>query len=108
MEIPALARRVVDSGRFDGVICIGVVIRGATPHFDLVVNQAVGGIAQLAASGGTAIANGVLACETIEQAMERAGTKAGNRGSDAAMTVIEMADLYASMDAGETSRNKKG
>jgi 6,7-dimethyl-8-ribityllumazine synthase len=108
MEIPGLARRVVDSGRFDGVICIGVVIRGATPHFDLVVNQAVAGIAQLAASGGPAIANGVLACENIEQALERAGTKAGNRGSDAAMAVIEMADLYASIDAGNTRKDKKG
>lgn len=102
LEIPGLARRVVDSGRFDGVICIGVVIRGATPHFDLVVNQAVAGIAQIAASARAAVANGVLACETIEQALERAGTKAGNRGADAAMVAIEMADLYAAIDTGNS------
>jgi 6,7-dimethyl-8-ribityllumazine synthase len=97
MEIPGLARRVVDTGRFDGVICLGVVIRGATPHFDLVVGQAVSGISRLAESGQVAIACGVLACETIEQALERAGTKAGNRGADAALVAIEMVDLYASM-----------
>jgi len=108
MEIPGLARRVADSGRFDGVICIGVVIRGATPHFDLVVNQAVAGIARIAAGGGPAIANGVLACETIEQALERAGTKAGNRGADAAMVAIEMADLYASIGTGSGPKDKKG
>ena len=103
LELPGLARRVVDSGRFDGVICIGVVIRGATPHFDLVVNQAVAGIAQIAATSRVAVANGVLACETIEQAVERAGTKAGNRGADAAMVAIEMADLYAAIDNGSSS-----
>lgn len=103
LELPGLARRVVDSGRFDGVICIGVVIRGATPHFDLVVNQAVAGIAQIAATARVAVANGVLACETIEQAVERAGTKAGNRGADAAMVAIEIADLYAAIDAGSST-----
>ncbi|HEY4187949.1 MAG TPA: 6,7-dimethyl-8-ribityllumazine synthase [Polyangia bacterium] len=97
LEIPGLLQRVVDSGRFDGIICLGVVIRGATPHFDLVVGQAVGGIMRLASLGQVAIACGVLACETIEQAIERAGTKAGNRGADAALVAIEMADLYASM-----------
>ena len=97
MELPGLARRVVDLGRFDGVICLGVVIRGATPHFDLVVGQAVAGITQIAAAGQIAVACGILACETIEQAMERAGTKAGNRGYDAAMVAIEMADLYATL-----------
>lgn len=99
LEIPALLRRVVDTGRFDAVICIGVVIRGATPHFDLVVNQAVAGIAQIAVAAPVAVTCGVLACDTIEQAVERAGTKAGNRGADAAMAAIEMADLYATMKA---------
>ena len=108
MEIPGLARRVVDSGRFDGVICIGVVIRGATPHFDLVVNQAVAGIAQIAAGARAAVANGVLACETIEQAIERAGTKAGNRGTDAAMAAIEMADLYATIEGGHLEASGGG
>ena len=104
LEIPGLTRRVVDTGRFDGVICIGVVIRGATPHFDLVVNQAVSGIAQIAASAEVAVACGVLACDTLEQAIERAGTKAGNRGCDAALAAIEMADLYATIKAGGGSR----
>jgi len=98
LEIPGLLKRVIATGRFDGVICLGVVIRGATPHFDLVVGQAVSGITRLAAEGEVAIACGILACETIEQALERAGTKAGNRGADAAMVAIEMADLYARMN----------
>jgi 6,7-dimethyl-8-ribityllumazine synthase len=96
LELPGLARRVLDTKRFDALIAIGVVIRGATPHFDLVVGEAVSGIARLGAEGKVAVACGVLACETIEQAIERAGTKAGNRGFDAAMVAIEMADLYAS------------
>jgi len=108
LEIPGLLQRVVDSGRFDGVICLGVVIRGATPHFDLVVNQAVGGIMRLAGEGKVPIACGVLACETIEQAIERAGTKAGNRGADAALVAIEMADLYASMESGNAVKAAPG
>jgi 6,7-dimethyl-8-ribityllumazine synthase len=98
MELPGVARRVVALGRFSGVICLGVVIRGATPHFDLVVGEAARGIGELAVSAAPAVAFGVLACDTIEQAVERAGTKAGNRGYDAAMVAIEMADLYAALD----------
>ncbi len=99
-EMPGLLRRVADSGRFDGVVLVGVVIRGGTPHFDLVVGEATGGIARVAAEGKVAIGNGLLACETIEQAIERAGSKAGNRGFDAAMVAIEMANLYAALPAG--------
>jgi 6,7-dimethyl-8-ribityllumazine synthase len=95
MELPGLARRVAGTARFDGLVCLGAVIRGATPHFDLVVNEAARGIGALAAEGRIAVAFGVLACDTIEQAVERAGTKAGNRGYDAAMVAVEMADLYA-------------
>jgi 6,7-dimethyl-8-ribityllumazine synthase len=94
-EIPGLLRRVVDTGRFHGVICVGIVIRGATPHFDLVVGEATSGISRIAAEGQVAIGNAVLACESIEQAVERAGSKAGNRGFDAAMVAIEMANLFA-------------
>ncbi len=97
MEIPGLARRVADGGDFDGIVCLGAVIRGATPHFDLVVNEAARGVGTLTAEGKIAVAFGVLACDTIEQALERAGTKAGNRGFDAAMVAVEMADLYARM-----------
>jgi 6,7-dimethyl-8-ribityllumazine synthase len=96
-EIPGLARRVVDSGRFDALVCLGAVIRGATPHFDLVVNQATAGIAAIAVEGQIAVGLGVLACDTIEQAVERAGSKAGNRGYDAAMVAVEMCTLYASL-----------
>jgi 6,7-dimethyl-8-ribityllumazine synthase len=99
MEIPGLARKVADTGKFDGIICLGAVIRGATPHFELVVREAAGGVAALTAEGKIAIAFGVLACENIEQAVERAGAKAGNRGADAAMVAVEMADLYAKMAA---------
>lgn len=99
-EIPGLLRRVVDTGRFDGVVCLGAVIRGATPHFDLVVNQAAAGVAALAAEGKVAVGFGVLACDSIEQAIERAGSKAGNRGYDAALVALEMADLYASVAPG--------
>jgi 6,7-dimethyl-8-ribityllumazine synthase len=109
MELPGLARRVAGSGRFDGVICLGAVIRGATPHFDLVVGEAARGIGALAAEGRVAVAFGVLACDTIEQAVERAGTKAGNRGFDAAMVAIEMADLYAQLGKiNETSESEAG
>jgi len=99
MEIPGLARRVADSGDFDGVICLGAVIRGATPHFDVVVRESASGVGALAAEGKLAVAFGVLACDNIEQAVERAGAKAGNRGADAAMVAVEMADLYARMAA---------
>jgi 6,7-dimethyl-8-ribityllumazine synthase len=96
-EIPALARRALGSGRFDGLVCLGAVIRGATPHFDLVVNHAAAGIAAIAAEAKVAVGMGVLACDTIEQALERAGSKAGNRGHDAALVAIEMASLYAAL-----------
>jgi 6,7-dimethyl-8-ribityllumazine synthase len=99
LEIPGLARKVADTGKFDGIICLGAVIRGATPHFDLVVREAAAGVGALAAEGKIAVAFGVLACDTIEQAVERAGAKAGNRGYDAGMVAVEMADLYARMEA---------
>jgi 6,7-dimethyl-8-ribityllumazine synthase len=75
------------------------VIRGATPHFEVVVRESAAGVGALAAEGKIAVAFGVLACENIEQAVERAGAKAGNRGYDAAMVAVEMADLYARMEA---------
>ena len=93
-ELPGLARRVADSKNFDAIVCLGVVIRGATPHFDVVVNQTTRGIAQISAEAKLAVGFGVLTCDTIEQAIERAGSKGGNRGADAAMAAIEMANLY--------------
>jgi 6,7-dimethyl-8-ribityllumazine synthase len=103
LEIAGLARRVAESGRFDGVVCLGAVIRGATPHFDLVVSEAARGVGTLAAEGRIAVAFGVLACNTLEQATERAGVHPDNRGFDAAMVAVEMADLYASMGAADAA-----
>ena len=96
-ELTGLARRVADSGKFDALVCLGVVIRGATPHFDVIVNQVTRGIAGLAAEAKLAVGFGVLTCDSIEQAIERSGSKGGNRGSDATMAAIEMANLYAAL-----------
>jgi 6,7-dimethyl-8-ribityllumazine synthase len=92
-EIAAVARRLAGSGAFDAVICLGAVIRGATPHFDHVAAQAAGGVARAAYDTGVPVIFGVLTTDTIEQALERAGTKAGNKGADAAVAAIEMASL---------------
>jgi 6,7-dimethyl-8-ribityllumazine synthase len=90
-----LTRRVASSGRFDAIIAIGAVIRGSTPHFDYVAGECVKGIASVAQEFGVPVTFGVLTCDTIEQAIERAGTKAGNKGFEAAVAAIEMADLFA-------------
>ncbi|HTB60811.1 MAG TPA: 6,7-dimethyl-8-ribityllumazine synthase [Polyangia bacterium] len=101
MELAGLARRLVDGGRFDGVVCLGAVIRGGTPHFDLVAGEAARAIGELGAEGRLPVAFGVLACDTMEQALERSGAdKKDNRGYDAAMVVVEMADLYARLEVG--------
>jgi 6,7-dimethyl-8-ribityllumazine synthase len=102
-EIPALLRQAVDCGRFAGVVCLGVVIRGATPHFDLVVGECTSGVARIAAEGKVAVGFGVLACESIEQAIERSGSKAGNKGADAALVAVEMANLlgHEALSAGQ-------
>lgn len=92
-EIPLAAKKMVRSGRFDAVICLGTVIRGATPHFAYIANEVTKGIATLSLESEIPVAFGVLVTETIEQAVERAGTKAGNKGFDAAITAIEMANL---------------
>jgi len=99
-EIPQVLRKVVAAGRFDAVVCLGAVIRGSTPHFDYVAGEAAKGIAQVAAGADIPITFGVLTTDTIEQAIERAGTKAGNKGFDAAMAAIEMATLFLQIDAG--------
>jgi len=96
-ELPQVARRVVDRGGIDAVIALGAVIRGATPHFDYVAGEAARGIAGVAASSPIPVSFGVLTTDTIEQALERAGTKAGNKGFDAAMAAIELASLCAKL-----------
>jgi len=97
LEIPRIARELADSGQFDGVVCLGAVIRGATPHFDIVANEASKGIARLSMESDVPVIFGVLTTENIEQALERAGTKAGNKGWDAALKMIEMANLILSI-----------
>ncbi len=92
-EIPLVAQKMAKSGRYDAVICLGAVIRGATPHFDFVANEAAKGIAMASMEADLPIIFGILTTDTIEQAIERAGTKAGNKGSDCAMTAIEMVNL---------------
>ena len=92
-EIPLVAKRMANKGGFDAVICLGAVIRGATPHFDYVAAEVSKGVAQAMLETGVPIAFGVITSDTIEQAVERAGTKSGNKGFDAALTAIEMARL---------------
>lgn len=92
-EMPLIAQKMAESGRFDAVICLGAIIRGSTPHFDYVSAEAAKGIAQAGLKSGVPVIFGVLTTDTIEQAVERAGTKAGNKGFDAAMTAIETANL---------------
>jgi 6,7-dimethyl-8-ribityllumazine synthase len=93
-ELPMVAKKVALSGKFDAIITLGAIIRGSTPHFDVIAAEATKGIAQVALDTMVPIAFGVLTTENIEQAIERAGTKAGNKGFDAAMTAIEMVNLY--------------
>jgi 6,7-dimethyl-8-ribityllumazine synthase len=92
-EIPLIAKKMAKSQKYDGVICLGAVIRGATPHFDYVSNEVTKGIAHVSLETEVPVIFGVLTTDNIEQAIERAGTKAGNKGYDAAVTAIEMANL---------------
>ncbi|AEH45733.1 6,7-dimethyl-8-ribityllumazine synthase [Thermodesulfatator indicus DSM 15286] len=92
-EIPLVAKKMAQSERYDALICLGTIIRGATPHFDYVAAEASKGIAQVMLEMNVPIAFGILTTDNIEQAIERAGTKAGNKGFDAAMVALEMANL---------------
>jgi 6,7-dimethyl-8-ribityllumazine synthase len=92
-EIPLVAKKMAGSGKYDSVICLGTVIRGATPHFEYVASEVSKGIAQASLETGVPIAFGVITSDTIEQAVERAGTKSGNKGFDAALTAMEMAQV---------------
>ena len=96
-EIPVVARELALSGRYDALICLGAVIRGATAHFDYVAGGAAGGISNVALETGIPVIFGVITTESIEQAIERAGTKMGNKGFEAAVSAMEMADLMAKL-----------
>jgi 6,7-dimethyl-8-ribityllumazine synthase len=96
-EIPVVARELALSGRYDALICLGAVIRGATAHFEYVAGGAAGGISNVALETGVPVIFGVITTESIEQAIERAGTKMGNKGFEAAVSAMEMADLMAKL-----------
>ncbi len=92
-EIPLTAKKMVERG-YDGIICLGAIIRGATPHFEYVASEVTKGIAQVALEAGIPVVYGLITADTLEQAIERAGTKAGNKGADAALAVLEMINLF--------------
>ncbi len=96
-EIPIAAKKMAESGRFDAIVCLGAVIRGATPHFDYVAAEVSKGVASVGLDTGVPVIFGVLTTDTIEQAVERAGTKAGNKGFEAAVSAIEMTNLFRAL-----------
>ncbi len=98
-ELPLIAKKMAESGKYDAVITLGAVIRGATAHFDFVCNEAAKGVSQAGMQTGVPVIFGLLTTDTIEQAIERAGTKAGNKGWEAAVSAIEMANLLRSFEA---------
>lgn len=98
-DLPFVARRLASSKRYDAIVALGAVIRGATPHFDHVAGQCAAGLARASEETGVPVAFGVLTTDTIEQAIERAGTKAGNKGADAALCALELANLLKRLDA---------
>ena len=97
-DLPFVVRRVAGSKRYDAVVALGAVIRGATPHFDYVAGQCAAGLARVSDETGVPVSFGVLTTKTIEQALERAGTKAGNKGADAALAALEPANLLKRLD----------
>lgn len=100
-EIPLLALKLAQSGRFDAVVCLGTVIRGQTPHFEYVAGEVTKGIAHAALSTGVPVLYGIVTADTLEQAIDRAGVKAGNKGFEAAMSAVEMVNLYKAVQSAE-------
>jgi 6,7-dimethyl-8-ribityllumazine synthase len=97
-ELPAVAARVVGLGKYDAVVALGCVIRGGTPHFEYVAGEATRGLGMVARQASVPVSLGVLTTDTVDQALERAGTKAGNKGWDAALSALEMAELFKRME----------
>lgn len=100
-EIPLTAQKIAESGKFDAVICLGAVIRGQTPHFDYVAGEAAKGIGQVGMKTGVPVLFGIVTADTLEQAIDRAGVKAGNKGFEAAMSAVELVNLYKEMEGGK-------
>lgn len=100
-ELPLAAQKMAASGRYDAVICLGVIIRGATPHFEYITGEATKGIAQVGLQSGIPVTFGVVTSDTIEQAIERSGSKVGNKGVEAALAAIEMANLLRQIDSAD-------
>jgi 6,7-dimethyl-8-ribityllumazine synthase len=98
-DIPVVVKKLADAKRYDAIVTLGAVVRGQTPHFDYVAGQCAGGISRIALESGVPIAFGVLTTDTMEQAMDRAGGKAGNKGADCALVAIEMANLLRRLDS---------
>ncbi|MBI2852116.1 MAG: 6,7-dimethyl-8-ribityllumazine synthase [Chloroflexi bacterium] len=99
-EIPLIAKKMAESKKYDAIICLGTVIRGGTPHFEYIASEVSKGIARISQDTGVPVSFGVITADTLEQAIERAGTKQGNKGFDAAVDAIEMANLVKNMDKG--------
>jgi 6,7-dimethyl-8-ribityllumazine synthase len=97
-EIPVVARKVADSGRYDAVVCLGTIIRGETPHFDFVAGEAARGVGQAGMDTGVPVIFGVVTTDTVEQAVDRAGGRTGNRGAEAALAAVEMASLLETIE----------
>ena len=106
-ELPLTAQKIAESGKFDAVICIGVVIRGETPHFDYVAGEAAKGTAQAMMTTGIPVLFGVVTTDTLEQAINRSGVKAGNKGFEAAMSAVETVNLYKEIESGEKPEKEK-
>ena len=97
-EIPAVANRMVQSGKYDAVVCLGAVLRGATPHFEYIASEVTKGIGKIALQAPIPTVYGIITADTLEQALERAGTKMGNKGWDAALSAIEMINLFQKIE----------
>lgn len=100
-EIPQVAHKIAAGKKFDAVICLGTIIRGQTPHFDYIAGEVTKGIANAATKTGVPVLYGIITADTVEQALDRAGVKAGNKGFEAAMAAVEMVNLYRSFDGAE-------
>jgi 6,7-dimethyl-8-ribityllumazine synthase len=102
-ELPSVARKVCDSGRYDGVLALGALLRGDTDHYDLLAAEVTKGLANLSMKAEIPVSFGVLTCDALEQALHRAGTKSGNKGSDAMISLLEMINLFGAIDQPETT-----